>query len=150
MNMKDKVLEVSFKLLLHTSFLYGLFIYFHGEESAGGGFQAGAIFGSIFLVYQFIFDDEDYLMGGKIINYFLFSGILLYFGYGVFTMIIGGKFLEYDILSKMFSISSKLSQTIGIMVVEMGVLLVVAFGMIKMGYSFKRIFDKSRLNNFYD
>lgn len=143
--MKDKVAEVSLKLLLHTAVFYALFIHFHGEESAGGGFQAGAIFGSVFLVYQFIFDNEDYLVKDKFSNFLLYIGIMLYFGCGLLTMLMGGNFLEYEVFTKL-GLSSAASQKIGIFIVEAGVLLVVAMGLLKIGYAFKRIFDKSKPN----
>jgi multicomponent Na+:H+ antiporter subunit B len=145
--MKDKVAEVSLKLLLHTAVLYSLFVHFHGEESAGGGFQAGAIFGSVFLVYQFVFDDEDYLISEKLSNIFLFIGIMLYFGYGVLCMLMGGKFLEYNSLINILPLSVSAAAKIGIMIVETGVFIVVSMGMLKMGYAFKRIFDKSKTLN---
>jgi multicomponent Na+:H+ antiporter subunit B len=143
--MKDKVLEVSLKLLLHTAVLYALFVHFHGEESAGGGFQAGAIFASVFLVYQFIFDNEDYLVKEKLSNLFLYIGIMLYFGCGILTLLMGGNFLEYQVFTKI-GLSVATSQKVGIFIVEAGVLLVVAMGLLKIGYSFKRIFDKSKPN----
>lgn len=142
--MKDKVAEVSLKLLLHTAVLYALFIHFHGEESAGGGFQAGAILASVFLVYQFIFDDEDYLISDKLFRIFLFIGIMLYAGYGMLNMVFGGNFLEYAVLEKFFSVS--VSQKISIFIVEAGVLIVVWIGLIKIGYSFKKIFDRTKPN----
>jgi multicomponent Na+:H+ antiporter subunit B len=142
--MKDKVAEVSLKLLLHTAVLYALFIHFHGEESAGGGFQAGAILASAFLVYQFIFDDEDYLIKDNLIGLFLFIGIMLYAGYGIINMLFNGNFLEYAILEKFFS--EGVSQKIGIFIVEAGVLLVVWMGLLRIGYSFKKIFDRTKPN----
>jgi multicomponent Na+:H+ antiporter subunit B len=143
--MKDKVAEVSLKLLLHIAVFYALFIHFHGEESAGGGFQAGAIFGSVFLVYQFIFDDEDYLVKDDFSNLMLYFGIMLYFGMGIITMLLGGNFLEFAVLQKL-GFSLGVSQKIGIFIVEAGVLLVVAMGLLKIGYSFKRIFDNTKPN----
>jgi multicomponent Na+:H+ antiporter subunit B len=143
--MKDKVAEVSLKLLLHIAVFYALFIHFHGEESAGGGFQAGAIFSSVFLVYQFIFDDEDYLVKESFSNLLLYIGIMLYFGTGIITMFFGGNFLEFAVLQKI-GLSLGASQKIGIFVVEAGVLLVVAMGLLKIGYSFKRIFDNTKPN----
>lgn len=148
--MKDKVIEVSLKLLLHTAVLYGLFIHFHGEESAGGGFQAGAIFGSVFLVYQFIFDDEDYLVKEPLANLFLVIGIFLYFGCGILTMLLGGKFLEYNVFVSAFNVSIPFAQKMGIMIVETGVLFVVGAGMLKIGYAFKEIFDRSKPNSNYE
>lgn len=142
--MKDKVAEVSLKLLLHTAVLYALFIHFHGEESAGGGFQAGAILASVFLVYQFIFDDEDYLVKDKLLGLFLFIGIMLYMGCGIINILFGGNFLEYAVFEKFFSEAT--SQKIGIFIVEAGVLLVVWMGLLKIGYSFKKIFDRTKPN----
>ena len=143
--MKDKVAEVSLKLMLHSAVLYALFIHFHGEESAGGGFQAGAIFASVFLVYQFIFDNEDYLVKEHFSNFMLFVGIMLYFGCGFLTMILGGNFLEYSVFTK-FGFSVSVAQKIGIFIVESGVLIVVAMGLLKIGYAFKKMFDKSKPN----
>lgn len=143
--MKDKVAEVSLKLLLHTAVLYALFVHFHGEESAGGGFQAGAIIASVFLVYQFIFDSEDYLMPEWLSNLLLYVGMMLYFGFGIVTMLFGGNFLEYEVLTK-FGLSSAASQKIGIFIVEAGVLLVVSMGLLKIGYSFAVVFDKTKPN----
>lgn len=143
--MKDKVVEVSLKLLLHVAVFYALFIHFHGEESAGGGFQAGAIFASVFLVYQFIFDDEDYLVKDGFASFLLYIGIMLYFGTGILTMLFGGNFLEYAIFQKI-GFSAGASQKLGIFIVEAGVLLVVAMGLLKIGYAFKRIFDNTKPN----
>jgi multicomponent Na+:H+ antiporter subunit B len=143
--MKDKVAEVSLKLLLHIAVFYAFFIHFHGEESAGGGFQAGAIFASVFLVYQFIFDDEDYLVKDGLSNLILYIGIMLYFGTGVLTMLMGGNFLEYNVFTK-FGFSLASSHKIGIFIVEAGVLFVVSAGLLKIGYSFKRIFDRTKPN----
>lgn len=141
--MKDKVAEVSIKLLLHISVFYALFIHFHGEESAGGGFQAGAIIASVFLVYQLVFDDEDYLVKDKLSNMLLLAGIMCYFGFGILNLLLGGNFLEFAILQK-FGFSLSASHKIGIFIIEAGVLIVVAMGLLKIGYSFKRVFDKTK------
>ena len=139
--MKDRIAEVSIKLLLHISVFYALFIHFHGEESAGGGFQAGAILASVFLVYQFIFDEEDYLVKEKLLNRLLFVGIMFYFGFGLITMLFGGNFLDFSILQR-FGLSLAVSHKVGIFIIELGVLIVVTAGLLRIGYSFKNIFDK--------
>lgn len=141
--MKDKVAEVSIKLLLHISMFYALFIHFHGEESAGGGFQAGAIIASVFLVYQLVFDDADYLVKDKVFDILLFIGIMFYFGFGLLTVLLGGNFLEFSILQK-FGLTTSTTQKLGIFTVEAGVLIVVSMGLLKIGYSFKRIFDRTK------
>ncbi len=141
--MNDKVAEVSIKLMLHMCVFYALFVHFHGEESAGGGFQAGAIVASVFLVYQLIFDDEDYLIKDWLSNLLLFIGLMFYFGFGVITMFMGGDFLEYSVLQKL-GLSVAGSQKVGIFIIEIGVLLVVATGLLKIGYAFKKVFDTTK------
>ena len=43
------------KLIVPFILLFGLYVQFHGEISAGGGFQAGVIFASGFILYNVIF-----------------------------------------------------------------------------------------------
>ena len=43
------------KLIIPLILLFGLYIQFHGEYSAGGGFQAGVIIASGFILYNIIF-----------------------------------------------------------------------------------------------
>jgi multicomponent Na+:H+ antiporter subunit B len=143
--MRDKVMEVSIKLLFHISVFYALFIHFHGEESAGGGFQAGAILASVFFVYQFVFDEEEYLVTKKLSFRLLFAGIIAYFGFGLITMLAGGNFLEFEILQK-FGFSASSSHKIGIFIIEFGVILVVTMGLLQIGYSFKKVFDTAQPN----
>ena len=69
---------------------------------------------------------------------------MLYVGCGIINMLFGGNFLEYAVLEKVFSEAT--SQKIGIFIVEAGVLLVVWMGLLKIGYSFKKIFDRTKPN----
>ena len=42
------------KLLIPVILLFGLYVQFHGDFSAGGGFQAGVIFAAGFILYNTI------------------------------------------------------------------------------------------------
>ena len=42
------------KLIIPLILLFGLYIQFHGDYSAGGGFQAGVIIASGFILYNII------------------------------------------------------------------------------------------------
>ena len=46
------------KLIIPLILLFGLYVQFHGEYSAGGGFQAGVIFAAGFILYAVIFSLE--------------------------------------------------------------------------------------------
>jgi multicomponent Na+:H+ antiporter subunit B len=71
--------------------------------------------------------------------------MMLYFGFGIITMLMGGNFLEYEILTKI-GFSHVMAQTIGIFTVECGVLFVVSMGLLKIGYAFSKVFDRTKPN----
>ena len=52
------VLRVVAKLLIPVILLFALYVQFHGDFGPGGGFQAGVIFGSGFILYALIFGTE--------------------------------------------------------------------------------------------
>ena len=60
------------------------------------------------------------------------SGVLIYAGTGVATMLLGGNFLDYDLLSKV----PVQGQHIGIIVIELGVGMTVFSTMLIIFYAF--------------
>lgn len=114
--------------------LYGIYVQLNGEQSPGGGFQAGIIFAVVYILYVSLFDPE---IASSIIpfNFFyngLALGVLIYIGTGIASMIMGGSFLEYAVFSKNFSSAQK----IGSMSVELGVGLTVFCAMVVFYLSF--------------
>ena len=128
------VLRVVVRLLLPFILMYALYILFHGELSPGGGFQAGVLFAAGFVVYSLVNDIGSLK---KIVQLFIVRavaaiGVLLYAGVGIASMLMGGRFLGYSVLS---SVATD-GQRLGIMLVETGIALSV-FGVIMMVfYSF--------------
>ncbi|MEC7302741.1 MAG: MnhB domain-containing protein, partial [Pseudomonadota bacterium] len=53
------VIRVVSKLLIPFILLFGLYVQFHGDFGPGGGFQAGVIFASAFILYALIFGVKD-------------------------------------------------------------------------------------------
>ena len=49
------VLRVISKLMIPVILLFALYVQFHGDFGPGGGFQAGVIFASAFILYALIF-----------------------------------------------------------------------------------------------
>ena len=49
------VIRVVGKLLTPFILLFGLYVQFHGDFGPGGGFQAGVIFASAFVLYALIY-----------------------------------------------------------------------------------------------
>ncbi len=78
----------------------GLFVMFHGASSAGGGFQGGAIAGSVVLMLAFAFGIEpvrDWIHPGVLLG-LMAVGVLNFVGIGLLTVALGGNFLAYDVI----------------------------------------------------
>ena len=54
-----RVLRIISKLLIPFIMLFALYVQFHGDFGPGGGFQAGVIFASAFILYALIFGLEN-------------------------------------------------------------------------------------------
>lgn len=78
----------------------GLFVMFHGASSAGGGFQGGAIAGSVVLMLAFAFGIEpvrDWIHPGVLLG-LMAVGVLNFVGIGLLTLALGGNFLQYGVI----------------------------------------------------
>ena len=128
------------KLIIPLILLFGLYIQFHGEYSAGGGFQAGVIIASGFILYNIIFGLKVGLsiLSINMTKNLMAIGVLLYIAVGFMGIIQGLNFLEYNSLLS----SSKEGQLLGIFLVELGVGLTVSNVMILIFYSFNNMGEK--------
>ncbi len=130
------VLRVIAKLLIPLILIFALYVQFHGDYGPGGGFQAGVIFASAFILYSLIFGIEN---ARSVISFNLLRivsalGLLLYIGVGISALIYGGNFLDYNVLA-----SNPLSgQHMGILLIELGVGMTVAAVMMMIFFVFSR------------
>ena len=125
---KTSILRVVSKLLIPPIMLFALYVQFHGDFGPGGGFQAGVIFASAFILYALIFgvDNARKVAPAWLTRLMLASGLLLFAIVGVISMILGGDYLDYSMLSK----DSHAGQHLGINIIEFGVGTTVAGAMI--------------------
>ena len=133
--MKDYIiLRIITKLTIPLILLFGLYVQFHGDYSAGGGFQAGVFLGSGFILYNIIFgvDVGKAVLSQRMSKILMGIGVLLFVGVGIMGMILGGNFLDYN----SFSFDSTRGQMIGIFLIEIGVGLTVGNVMILVFYAF--------------
>ncbi|MFC7155281.1 MnhB domain-containing protein [Halomarina halobia] len=75
----------------------GLFVMFHGADSAGGGFQGGAIAATVLLILAFAFGIEpvrDWLNPGLVLA-LMVVGVANFVLIGVGSILLGGNFLQY-------------------------------------------------------
>ena len=127
--MKQKaVLRVTAKLLIPLIMLFALYVQFHGDFGPGGGFQAGVIFASAFILYALLFGvaNARRVAPAGIVRAGLALGVLLYAGVGVAGLVLGGNYLDYSVLAH----DPVHGQELGISLIEFGVGTTVASAMI--------------------
>lgn len=128
------VLRVVAKLLIPFIMLFGLYVQFHGDYGPGGGFQAGVIFASAFILYALVFGVRvarrvapDWAVRSGIA-----LGALVYGGTGIVAMLRGGNYLDYSALEP----DPVHGQHLGILIIELGVGITVASVMIAIFFGF--------------
>ncbi len=128
------VLRVVAKLLLPFILLFALYVQFHGDFGPGGGFQAGVIFASGFILYALIYGTEkaEMVLPRGILRFGIACGVLLFGGVGVFGLILGGNYLDYSVLRS----DPVGGQHLGITLIELGVGITVASVMVVIFYTF--------------
>ena len=129
------ILRVIVKYLFPVIALFAFYVQFHGDYSPGGGFQAGVILSVAFIFYTLVFGlktMED-VLPPEVLRILASTGILIYAGTGIATMLMGGNFLDYDLLS---SLKPTDGQHLGIMLIELGVGITVSSVMLMMFYAF--------------
>lgn len=128
------ILRVISKLLIPLILLFALYVQFHGDFGPGGGFQAGVIFASGIILYALVFDLDSArrAIPPQLLRIGISLGVLIYAGVGVVTMLLGGNYLDYDMLAH----DPHHGQHWGILAVELGVGITVASVMITVFYAF--------------
>ncbi len=128
------ILRVIVKFLFPVIALFAFYVLFHGDIGPGGGFQAGVILSVAFIFYALVFGLEttERVLPPHVLRILASTGILIYVGTGVVTMMMGGNFLDYDLLSQ----NPVEGQHIGIIIIELGVGISVSAVMLMIFYAF--------------
>lgn len=130
----DLILRVAAKLVMPFTLLFAAYVQFHGDFGPGGGFQAGVIAAAAIVFYAIVFG----LAAGRrvapepVVEAMVALGVLLYAGVGFAGLALGGRFLDYFVLSA----DPVHGQHRGIFWVEAGVAVTVAGVMLKLFYMF--------------
>ena len=99
--MEDNViLRIGAKILIPFILLFALYVQFHGDYGPGGGFQAGVIFAAAFILYALIFgvDTAKRVLPLRFVWFCGALGVWIFAGVGVVTLVLGGEFLNYNVL----------------------------------------------------
>lgn len=128
------VLHVIVKALIPFILLFGVYVQFHGDYGAGGGFQAGVIVATGLVLYDLVFGDgiAQLVVPPTWLGRLAAFGVLLYGGVGVFSLLQGKTLLDYNVLSE----SPLSGQHLGILLVEFGVGVTVFAVVLAIFYAF--------------
>ena len=138
-----RVLRVVTGMLMPFILLFALYVLFHGDFGPGGGFQAGVIFASGFVLYGLVFglDRAQQVLPRRVLWALIAVGPLLYAGVGVTNMLLGGEFLDYDTF---VPDDPAAGQHIGILLVESAIGVTVAAVMTSIFFGFANRVESSR------
>jgi multicomponent Na+:H+ antiporter subunit B len=128
------ILKIVAKFLIPVIILFALYVQFHGDYGPGGGFQAGVIFSVAFILYALVFGIEtaEQVIPFGVLRVLASLGALIYAGTGFATLLLGGNFLDYDVLAE----QPTAGQHLGILVIELGVGITVSAVMLTIFFAF--------------
>ena len=124
------VLRFTVALMVPIITVYAFYVQFFGEEGPGGGFQAGAILASAFVLHSLVYGASSVLnvVSYRALRTLSAVGVLTYLCAGIAPMLVGGKYLEYSsVTCAFFSGEScvSLGNKVGIFIIELGIGLTV-------------------------
>jgi len=133
------IIRVVTKLLIPYILLFGFYVQFHGDFGPGGGFQAGVILAAGLILYGLVFGLQavQRVVPAWAVEKMMALGVLIYAGTGITTILLGGKFLDYEVLDHhLLPGILPHGQHLGIFVVELGVGITVTAVMTMIFYTF--------------
>ena len=136
---KNPILRETSHLLIPAILLFALYVQFHGDYGPGGGFQAGVIFAAGIILYALLHGirKAEKIISLTVAKNLAAIGLLLYAGIGVLGILLGGNFLDYNVLAH----EPTHGQHWGIFFIELGVGITVAMVMICIFYAFAKFKD---------
>ncbi|MCA9693352.1 MAG: Na(+)/H(+) antiporter subunit B [Myxococcales bacterium] len=123
------IVRVVGKLFIPFILIFGLYVISHGEIGPGGGFQGGVILATAFILYGLVYGRPalQKILPTRVTDFMCALGVFIYVGVGVWTMTLGGKFLDY---ARLPAASPGDGGPLGMTLVEWGVGITVCTVMI--------------------
>jgi multicomponent Na+:H+ antiporter subunit B len=114
--------------------LFGVYVLLHGHYSPGGGFVAGVLFAASMILPRLAGSQPTgrLAMTPQRAAIMAVIGILFFAGIGVASMFVGAPMLDYSVLP--LAEKAAYRRSMGILLIEVGVLLAVAGSMLSMFY----------------
>lgn len=135
----DTILRVCSKIFIPFILVFGFYVLFHGHYGPGGGFQAGVIAAAAIILYAIVFGLAECrrVVPPAVVEAMVPLGVLIFASIGIWAMMNGGAFLDYDYLFMHDGQPDRVEgQYWGILFVEVGVFVSVAGTMVALFYAF--------------
>jgi multicomponent Na+:H+ antiporter subunit B len=131
----DVILRIGTKLVLPFILLFALYVHFHGEYGPGGGFQAGVMSAAMVILYALVFGigAARRIAPQRVVERMVPLGVLIFLAAGLPALFKGANYLNYGVLD---SLDPAHGHTLGILLVETGVLVTVSSTMLAIFYAF--------------
>jgi len=120
---EDVIIETLCRFLVPFMQLFALYVIAHGHHSPGGGFQGGCILGASFILICVAYDIEE--AKKRVVENLCATscsgGGIIFAGTGLVCMALGGNYLDYSVLHKIFPVDPVSARSLGILIIEIGV-----------------------------
>ncbi len=125
------IIQVAARGLVPVIQIIGLYVFFHGHYSPGGGFQGGVLLAASILLARLSLGTEvsQLLFPARKTIIFSALGALIFAGTGLAALLAGGHFLNYEFLPLPGLEPAELRNW-GILIIESGVTLTVMTSLI--------------------
>ncbi|MCH9753394.1 MAG: Na(+)/H(+) antiporter subunit B [Alphaproteobacteria bacterium] len=129
--MNNKILVTISQMIFPCIIALGFYVQINGSDAPGGGFQAGVIMASAFIMLCLVFGSRfmSNILTMRKLKILAVIGVCLYGVTGLVCMLFGGEFLNYTAIENDFFPR----QTLGILLIEWGVGITV-FSVFTFGY----------------
>lgn len=120
------IVDVTCRAIVPFILLIGLYVFFHGHYSPGGGFQGGVLLAAGILLARLSLgvNLSRAIMPTRVTLRLAAVGALIFVGTGLVTVLLGGNFLDYHFLPFPW-LAPEYLRYFGILLVEVGVTLTV-------------------------
>jgi multicomponent Na+:H+ antiporter subunit B len=132
---ESTIIMTTVRVVAPFAFTFGLFVMFHGAESAGGGFQGGVIVAAAVLLLAFAFGIESTRawLEGPLARAAIAAGGAAFTVIGLGAVAANGAFLEYEAYNL-----GKTGVKYGIELVELGIGAIVSGVLVGLFFSLAR------------
>ncbi|MBD3333750.1 sodium:proton antiporter [candidate division GN15 bacterium] len=116
------IVDIASRVITPFILLIGLYVFFHGHYSPGGGFQGGVLLAAGILLLRLSLGVavSQAIMPTRMTLRLAAGGVLVFLGTGLAAVFLGGNFLDYHYLP-LPGLSPEYLRYYGILLIEVGV-----------------------------